>query len=293
MQAEANFDDLTEFDIWKMMQQQQSTTRSGNVFSKDGDQRHSSGLLGAPMIWSLKYAGVRGPAMKVSAVMAAVMAYQAATTPPSREQLEAEFRRINPNYPQSEGGLVVYSPGPASGAAGGLRGPVRAIGELDTSPTGVGNAVAIIPSPSGEVKGMGYAWQTTPDVDNPSGVPLPSGPRGPRVVQRVSHEPDVNYYRPMSGVHGVVADMQGYLATLPKAQARSDFRGEYLARASQPTDWYHSTMRFPLESARFARETDNYGVTPMDDGGGGGGSGLDWGCIGAAAGAAAAVGTII
>jgi len=107
---------------------------------------------------------------------------------------------------------------------------------------------------------------------------------------------DEHGYRPMEGTQGVVADLaQGLNWTA--ASPRDVFAS--IADKKRPCeksrhDWNRESVRFPLETARYARENDNMGVRNFQYGDPPGPPGPpsvlgDLPCIGAAAVAAAAV----
>ena len=97
-------------------------------------------------------------------------------------------------------------------------------------------------------------------------------------------------YAPQPGELGVVIDFANYLSqTQTPLPPRDDLRlSDLRARPSTLTDWYRTNNRYPLETAKFAREAMNVGMQGWGGGGGPPGSGLSIGCIGGAALAGAA-----
>ena len=101
--------------------------------------------------------------------------------------------------------------------------------------------------------------------------------------------PDEIGYRPMAGTQGVVADLaQGLNWTAaPPRDVFATIADEERPCEKSRFDWNRESVRFPLETARYARENDNVGVRNFrygDPPGPPGPSALgEVGCIGAAA----------
>lgn len=98
-------------------------------------------------------------------------------------------------------------------------------------------------------------------------------------------------YAPMYGEQGVVIDFANDASKWQKAAVGRDDLSYFRAEMpSQPTDWYRRSLRYPLETQRFSRVTDNIGVAPFDPGDPSdpskSGTGCAIPCIGAAAAAA-------
>ena len=96
-------------------------------------------------------------------------------------------------------------------------------------------------------------------------------------------------YAPMYGEQGVVIDFANEMSKWQKAAVGRDDLSYFRAEMpSQPTDWYRRSLRYPLETQRFSRVTDNIGVAPFDPSGdpSKSGAGCAVPCIGAAAAAA-------
>jgi hypothetical protein len=94
-------------------------------------------------------------------------------------------------------------------------------------------------------------------------------------------------YAPMYGEQGVVVDFANEASKWQKAAVGRDDLSYFRAEMpSQPTDWYRRSLRFPHETQKFSRVTDNFGVPPFDPSGPGSDVGCMVPCIGAAAAAA-------
>jgi hypothetical protein len=91
----------------------------------------------------------------------------------------------------------------------------------------------------------------------------------------------------MYGEQGVVVDFANEASKWQKAAVGRDDLSYFRAEMpSQPTDWYRRSLRFPHETQKFSRVTDNFGVPPFDPSGPGSDVGCMVPCIGAAAAAA-------
>jgi len=139
------------------------------------------------------------------------------------------------------------------------------------------------------------AWYRQADTANAAPQSTPTVRAQARRDTGAYTYPDEIGYRPMAGTQGVVADLaQGFNWTAaPPRDVFATIADEERPCEKSRFDWNRESVRFPLETARYARENDNVGVRNFrygDPPGPPGPSALgEVGCIGLAAVAAAAV----
>ena len=124
-------------------------------------------------------------------------------------------------------------------------------------------------------------------------IPYSSRPVVEKDMSKYKYPDEVGYVPP-AGVQGVVTDLtQGINWTAPPRDVFASIADKKRPCERSRHNWNRESVRFPVETARYARENDNMGVRNFrygDPPPPGPPSGLrEIGCIGAAAVAAAAV----
>ena len=97
-----------------------------------------------------------------------------------------------------------------------------------------------------------------------SGRAGPRAERGPMSKQWEPPRPSAytgggGGYSPMVGEDGVIVDFAPFFAA-PKLAPRNDLIADLRSRPSPRTNWYRSSNRHPLETAKYARVAHNIGV---------------------------------